>query len=200
MRRDGKGVMSMTVGIREIGLSETDRESRMKIAKTLGLIFVFLSLLILFFMIRSDMNALSSSTWPTVKGEVMASKVVLVHGGASGHSTLRYIPAIQYKYVVDGVSFFGDRVYFASDAGGESFCKEKVENYPVGKSVNVFYNSNDPKESVLEPGISLFSILMLGIINLVFIILFLLAAYAMFRDYQRVKDARFENGTYFIKA
>jgi hypothetical protein len=63
-------------------------------------------------------------------------------------------PDLRYDYSVNGIAFTGDRIDFhlqdhlqAKD-GAESWLKF----YPTGKVVTVFYDSNNPSISILEPG------------------------------------------------
>ena len=59
---------------------------------------------------------------------------------------------IWYEYNVDGEFYKSDRVsYGYAGSSSKSFAISYVNKYPVGKSVVVYYDSVNPKNSVLEP-------------------------------------------------
>jgi hypothetical protein len=59
---------------------------------------------------------------------------------------------VRYKYEVSGQTYTSDRVGFSWKSSRD---KEKIkallDRFPIGKEVIVFYASNDPAFSVLEP-------------------------------------------------
>lgn len=66
-----------------------------------------------------------------------------------------YSPDVQYNYVIDGRSYKGSNVAFGSggvSSSNSSSAYGVVNKYNKGHKVNVYYNPNEPHNSVLEPG------------------------------------------------
>lgn len=76
---------------------------------------------------------------------------------------------------------------------GKDWSHRKIEEYPTGKKIEVFYNPDDPKISCLEPGGSLKYILSTIKLIIVFCCAFFLLAYICYWDYRRVKNAVFDS-------
>ena len=124
-------------------------------------------------------NAKASVKWPTAKGIITVSKVVKSESttgtGTNKRRTVSYHAKIHFKYSVNGKSYTSNNVTFgqSTKAAGKI-----VNHYPTGKKVSVFYNPENPKVAVLEPGISTASYLFLGfgilfaLIGLIFLIRF----------------------------
>ena len=69
---------------------------------------------------------------------------------------ITYRPEVTYHYTVDGREHLASRTRFG-DRFGISFSApavRTVRRYPVGSSVTVRYNPEDPAEAVLEPGLN----------------------------------------------
>lgn len=75
--------------------------------------------------------------------------------GASGHaSTLRvmYFPIVMYQYTVDGVEYEGNRYWDEKfQIGQVEKIQQVIAKHPVGSSVTVHYNPNNPEDAFLEP-------------------------------------------------
>lgn len=96
-------------------------------------------------------TARASSTWPTTPGKITESKVVI----ESGNDSTTYRPHIVYRYAVDDLEIFGDRVWLgvSYSSSNRSEHQQVVTKYPVGKEVTVYYDPDDVFTSVLEPGV-----------------------------------------------
>ena len=107
---------------------------------------------------REWQSALSSKDWPTVSGTVVHSELkkrlkARRPGQKSHQSRTQFTPEIRYDYTVEGQSFTGDRVSYGDySSSNEAQMKAVVAQYPVGKSVTVFYDPEDPSSSLLESG------------------------------------------------
>jgi len=107
-------------------------------------------------------EAASSEDWPTVDGRILESKVNYVwSSGSNLDGSYRpqprppkkvYGARIRFEYVVDGRSFDGKRISFGSVGGGESGARDLVERFPLGATVPVFYDPEDPAQAVLIAG------------------------------------------------
>jgi len=118
----------------------------------------------------------SAEKWPTTDGIIFHSTV----DSYREHDSTMHKPLVQYKYTVNGVNYSSNRVRFGvistSDGG---YANEVVNRYPVGKTVKVYYNPDNPSEALLEPGITwieylpiLFGLIfiLIGIVFLFFVI------------------------------
>jgi hypothetical protein len=101
------------------------------------------------------MNALSrqSLEWPSVSGRVTRSNLdsYRVKVGSERHKT-RYRVEVRYEYVVDNHRYQNDVVRFNQNNLTRKEKAEIVSTHPVGRHVEVFYNPDDPDESVLARG------------------------------------------------
>ncbi|QDV44047.1 hypothetical protein Enr13x_39080 [Stieleria neptunia] len=110
-----------------------------------------------------------ASRWPTVEGAIRRAEVV------PGKDY--YFVRLEYAFTVDGVEYTSDDVYLNSGIGGISVASETMgaktqasaerlrENYPVGKSVKVYYQPQNPSRSALV--IETTGILVIGLFGLV---------------------------------
>ena len=91
------------------------------------------------------MNA-QSAAWPAVSGHVVASRVGTDHDGDEAAH-------IKYRYQVGGQEHESDQVsYKVGSAKSRTLAADLVARYPVGKSVDVYYDPADPARAVLERG------------------------------------------------
>ncbi len=88
----------------------------------------------------------------TTAGKVIESKTEW--GGDAAHNASGLHFQIWYEYRVKGTVYRSNRVsYGYTGSSDESFAEDYVRKYPVGKSVIVYYDSLDPKKSILEPDV-----------------------------------------------
>jgi hypothetical protein len=112
--------------------------------KFIGIFGVFTLLLMQWLEIRD------SQTWATVVGEITSAHIVGSLTGGKSPPRSRYQVELQYRYLVSGVSYSGDRLaiqpkYHSSQAHAES----ELAAYPVGRQVAIYYNPSKPEKSVL---------------------------------------------------
>jgi uncharacterized protein DUF3592 len=91
-----------------------------------------------------------SGQWPTVPAEIIESTVTYRPGGRGGG---RFIPVVEYRYLVDGVAYLGKRVQFTrlgtiARADAERLAGE----YHPQTSVLVRVSPSNPRVSVIQPG------------------------------------------------
>lgn len=116
----------------------------------LGVVFFAMGSGVLIYGVRNLLLADASRNWPTVKGKVTVSKM----GTHRGDKSTTYSADVAYDYTVNGTRYTGDRVTFGSVSTSSTARARRVLNrYPKGKEVTVYYNPEDPEQSVLEPGI-----------------------------------------------
>ncbi len=121
--------------------------------------FLVVGLLALGGGIFGSLEAFASRSWPSTPGQVTASRLVVVTPTPSGDSTTdseavtMYSVQVQYAYQAGGESFTGSRVTLSDFASSEQADVEHLlARYPAGKTVQIYYDPQNPGSSVLEPG------------------------------------------------
>jgi hypothetical protein len=88
-----------------------------------------------------------SKGWPVVEGSVVRAAI----REEPSRTYINRIPEVEYRYVVLGTTYQGNRILFDS---GERYAEQEAEKilagYAQGTTVQVHYDPNDPQESVLE--------------------------------------------------
>lgn len=132
----------------------TERQARWvtRIFTVFWAIFVLLGI---FFAVQGVLEwdrAAKSASWPTVAGTVTRSEVTSHRSSTKGRTTTSYHAHIEFDYAVDGKALHGNRRTYKVMASSQSAANEAVAAYPVGRSVTVSYDPQDPERAVLEPG------------------------------------------------
>ncbi len=105
-------------------------------------------------------DAQASSTWPTAEGRVTSSEVARVSDADGG---VTYSPKIIYEYTANGVQYEGHTIKFGENTYGSKRKADGIAaDYAIGKTVIVYYDPQEPERSVLEPGVSGGSYIVLG--------------------------------------
>jgi len=120
-----------------------------------AIIFIAIGILIALFSYSSYKTSLQSKTWPTVNGNIIKSDIER-HTGTTGEGadkidTVHEYAKIAYQYDVDGKHYESTKISFSSSSSSEN-AEKIVSRYPKGKTVNVYYNPEKPKQAVLVPG------------------------------------------------
>ncbi|WP_169741303.1 DUF3592 domain-containing protein [Andreprevotia chitinilytica] len=93
-------------------------------------------------------SAYTAKKWPSVQGTIISSRAV--RGCGKGTS---YYPAVQYRYVVGGVTYTGSRIAFGNvGCGSEGEAKVIADEYVVNAAVLVYFNSGQPSDASLVVG------------------------------------------------
>ncbi len=98
----------------------------------------------------------AAQAWPSVTGVVLSAQVDTQTSwdSTSGAESTSFRPSITYEYEVNGQRYRGDRLrasdafYTAGMLPGSA--QAVVDRYRPGAPVTVYYNSQNPNESVLE--------------------------------------------------
>jgi cell division protein YceG involved in septum cleavage len=132
----------------------------------LGTVFIATGIGVSLSGVMTIMNGRTSSSWPSVKGTIIASGVSSERKRET--TTQRaYISsdaALIYQYQVNGRAYSSGKIRigdFAFRSGSRA--KEIVSKYPEGKKVIVYYNPKNPEITVLEPGMPRGSLLFVGV-------------------------------------
>jgi len=86
--------------------------------------------------------------WLDTKGEIIVSGINEV----KREEEIMHFPAIRYRYRVNLVTYESTRIQIGDPpyAGSLQHTKSIIEKYPLHKQVTVYYNPEDPQESVLN--------------------------------------------------
>ncbi|MEO6741275.1 MAG: DUF3592 domain-containing protein [Chthoniobacteraceae bacterium] len=102
----------------------------------------------------------AAARWPSVLGEIISSKssakTVTTHHATSDENEdkveKRNFARITYRYTVGGKQYTCSRLSIGEDLGNDDV-RGKLERYPKGRTVEVFYNPEKPGKAVLERGL-----------------------------------------------
>lgn len=106
-------------------------------------------------------NARASASWPTADGNITSSEVTRSTDAEGGDS---YSPEVTYAYNVNDTNITNNTIKFGENSySSRRKADEITANYPAGKIVTVYYDPEKHDRSVLEPGVSAGSYIVLGI-------------------------------------
>ncbi len=111
-------------------------------------------------------EAIASTRWPTVEGEIIKSEV----GDRNIKRDPAIFPVVVYSYHVNEQDYQAGRIKVGTQvisSTSDSWVQGTLDKYPLGKEVTVHYNPKSPKKAVLEPGFT-FRIAGFGIAAIVF--------------------------------
>ncbi|MDB5602932.1 MAG: hypothetical protein JWN71_4976 [Xanthobacteraceae bacterium] len=94
-----------------------------------------------------------SAFWPTTKGEIVWSDIVVETGrDETGRTATRYGAAIRYRYLLGGTRFESTRITWRDGQKTTRAAAQRklLARYPVGRAVNVHYDPRRPAMAVLE--------------------------------------------------
>lgn len=107
-----------------------------------------------FGLFQQFVSAQGASNWPTAPGTVTSAylREDITNKGRGKAWTME----LEYRYTVDGTEHTGTAIHFGSfpSYGTEKQAKEVEAKYREGTQVTVYYNAQNPKEAVLEPGVA----------------------------------------------
>ena len=116
-----------------------------------ALIWTAPTLFVDYFVVAAAVRRDDALGFPKAKGRITASEVE----STPGEKETIYQPKIVYQYRVHDQDYEGSHVRFdevSSDRPSEA--RKAVDAYPVGRTVDVFYDASDPSRSALEVGLN----------------------------------------------
>ena len=114
-------------------------------------IFVIIGLIVMAFGITSLLEAEASKNWPSTNAIIQSSEMERHYDSESGTT---YSAEVTYEYSVEGDKITGNKIKFGKVSSSDSSDATRyVNKYSEGKKVKAYYNTDDPYDSVLEPGI-----------------------------------------------
>jgi len=115
-------------------------------------ILALVGALMIFSSVRARKAAERAATWPSIPGLVTSAELVTHrhHNSKSHVTTYTYEPKVEYSYTVLGTPYTGKRLAYGPASYARNKADEIMARYPQGQSVSVYYNTEDPAESVLD--------------------------------------------------
>jgi hypothetical protein len=92
----------------------------------------------------------NASAWPQAGGRILKSGVETRRSETDDGTTVSQVPAIEYEFSVGGIKYVGTRIGLSETTSGAELA-ERLQRYPVGATVMVYYDPKNPKNCVLEP-------------------------------------------------
>lgn len=104
-------------------------------------------------------NGKRSLMWPKVIGIIKVSEVRESRTGRGSGYSNSYAFVVEYDYIVDEESYTNDLYSYkvTYNAAKSRGARELVKKYPLDSLVDVYYDPQKPKRSVLLPGINRWS-------------------------------------------
>jgi len=106
-------------------------------------------------------KAYNTTNWPSIKGRITSSEITTRSDTYRDSTTNRlrdetyYNAQIIYEYEINGITYSNDDVKVGGTIGTNTttWARETLNQYPKDKIVNVYYNPENPSQSVLEVGL-----------------------------------------------
>lgn len=110
-------------------------------------LFLVFGVMFLVVFIHPVVNFIGASDWPKSEGTIIQSEL------DQNGSGLFYHINISFEYRVGKQVYKGNRINYGIAANAfifERFARIVVERYPIGKTVEVYYNPSDPADEIVE--------------------------------------------------
>jgi Protein of unknown function (DUF3592) len=96
----------------------------------------------------------NSTQWPSTTGLITVSRLQVSYFKGRKDGLKGYYGEVRYRYRVADKDYEGDKISFNRvHVSVRDAWQRALEGYPVGKTVNVFYDPKNPGIAVLEPGL-----------------------------------------------
>jgi hypothetical protein len=107
------------------------------------------------FGIKARRKGEASNTWPSAQGIITNAWIEEnTDTDEDGFSSTTYTPKWQYTFQAGGYEYTSQRVSYGAvkGYGRRKKAQEELDKYPANSRVPVYYDPNDPNESVLIRG------------------------------------------------
>jgi hypothetical protein len=102
-----------------------------------------------FFAYRRYVN--EAKSWPSVRGQVVASRVSEYTETKEGRTSTHYRPEVEYAYTVNGREYHGTQIKLGMTVeGGRGYAERIVAKYAPGSAVEVHYDPKNIGKAALE--------------------------------------------------
>jgi hypothetical protein len=118
----------------------------------LGLLFIFVGAGAWAYVGYLKMKVQKSMSWPSTQGEILQSEVIQKESGGYSATSTVYKAKILYRYQVQHRKYKSDKLSIGQsvNTGSKDRAETTVRQYPVGATVDVYYNPENPKDVCLE--------------------------------------------------
>lgn len=109
--------------------------------------------------IWSVQKGMESEGWETVQGTILKSDIKKNESTTRDAKGFRrtktsYIVTVNYFFEIDDNRYEGNTISFGNVSHSErSDAQNELKSYPKGKEVKVYFNPEDPDDSVLKKGV-----------------------------------------------
>jgi hypothetical protein len=111
----------------------------------------FAAAVLLLSIIKCSWKVWRMRDWKSVIGVITQTGISTKQLSGELSNEIGFNPDISYRYVVGGMEFIGNKIgQFPNPIASLSNAQKAIETYPEGSSVTVFYNPQNPSESVLS--------------------------------------------------
>lgn len=120
----------------------------MKLILQIGVFIV-----VMYFGVMQALEMGSARTWPSVTGTITRSHIDSSTKPQTDINTRRWVYKVRaaYDYQVAGVHFTGNRIAIRPTSHStRQYAERELAEYPVGKTVTVYYDPENPEKSVLK--------------------------------------------------
>ncbi|MEG3768537.1 DUF3592 domain-containing protein [Alteromonas sp. 14N.309.X.WAT.G.H12] len=118
-------------------------------SKVFYIVSIIASLIWVVYLSNSLYRSFDTYNWESVTGEIVAVEAV-----RTSDSREKYILLIDYIYVIGGNEFSGNNKNFSKSKLNLDEMNEKLNASQVGDKIQLYFNPNNPTESVMSIGIS----------------------------------------------
>jgi hypothetical protein len=89
--------------------------------------------------------------WPSTRARITRSELSADHRGRMDDvTTVVNVPAVEYEFTLGGRTIRGTRIGIGDTPGNDPGVETTLDRYPVGATVPVYYNPENPEDAVLE--------------------------------------------------
>jgi len=114
---------------------------------------------------------IQSNSWVATDGTVQSTNIRTSYDSDDNDYT--YYTQIEYSFLVDGISYTGnhwDPIGTETGSSSRTYAESKLDKYPIGSTVTVYYDAYNPSKNALSKGIPIFAIILLVISIIMMII------------------------------
>jgi hypothetical protein len=118
------------------------------------LVFLVVGILLIVGNVRARKRAGESQTWPSTTGRILLSEVRTsqTRDDDGNLQAPSFYPYVEYDYILNGQAYKSHKLSFGSHEmfNNQAAAVAKLAPYTVGADVTLFYNPQNPGDSVLE--------------------------------------------------
>jgi hypothetical protein len=116
------------------------------------------------------MKTQRAARWPSTVGRITRSRLSVAHRQRSEEGTEAVnVPSIEYEFTLGPRRYTASKISAIDKAGRELNAQATLDRYPVGATVQVHYNPDNPSEAVLEHDLPLPAATMYAIAAAIFL-------------------------------